>query len=157
MGRILFIVVAILAVLVLAYIGRLVYLVQTMPAPEGFGQGNSSLVCPIDRPSCVSSLNQEDGFKVAALTFSGDAAAAMTKLKKLVANEPRTEVVFASDQRLEVVFKSALFKFRDDVALQINAANNTIDVRSKSRVGYSDLGVNRERVERLRAAFSAAI
>jgi uncharacterized protein (DUF1499 family) len=156
MGRILFIIVVIMAVLVLAYIGRLVYLVQTKPAPEGFGKGNSNLVCPIDRPSCVSSLNQEEGFKVAALAFNGDAAAAMTKLKKLIANEPRTEVLFASEQRLEVVFKSALFKFRDDVTLQINAANNTIDVRSKSRVGYSDLGVNRQRVERLRAAFAGA-
>jgi uncharacterized protein (DUF1499 family) len=156
MGRILFIVFAIVAVLVLAYMGRLVYLVQTKPAPEGFGQGGSNLICPIDRPSCVSSLNQEDGFNVAALTFNGDAATAMTKLKQLIANEPRTEVVFASDQRLEVVFKSALFKFRDDVTLQINPANNTIDVRSKSRVGYSDLGVNRKRVERLRAAFAGA-
>ena len=56
----------------------------------------------------------------------------------------------ATDSYLRAEFKSRVFGFVDDVELQLRAAEEAIAVRSASRVGYSDLGVNRRRVESLR-------
>jgi uncharacterized protein (DUF1499 family) len=53
---------------------------------------------------------------------------------------------------LHAVCRSRLFGWADDLELRIDTEAGVVHVRSASRVGYSDLGVNRRRVERLRAA-----
>ena len=50
-----------------------------------------------------------------------------------------------------------MFRFVDDLECRLDAENRVIHVRSASRVGYSDLGVNRKRVERLRARFGQEV
>jgi uncharacterized protein (DUF1499 family) len=156
---------AVLAVLLIAYMCRLVYLVQSTAAPADFGRGAPLGACPTNKPNCVSSLNSEAEFQAAPFNFSGPADAAMTKLKAAIATEPRVEIVFADATRLDVTFKTALFGFRDDASFAVNLAQELetsnqaqgrIDFHSKSRVGYSDLGVNRKRIERIRAAFAAS-
>ena len=52
-------------------------------------------------------------------------------------------------------FTTLLFRFVDDVEFLLDGGSKTIDVRSASRVGYYDLGVNRRRVEAIRARFEA--
>jgi uncharacterized protein (DUF1499 family) len=132
------------------YVAHLEYLVQTRPPPTGFGEGKSALLCPTDRPSCVSSMNTEADFFSTPYRVQANAAGMMAKLKMAVDTEPNTEIVFESATRLEVVFKSALFRYRDDVTFELEPQTQTIHFRSRSRVGYSDMGVNRERVMRLR-------
>lgn len=145
-----------LVVLVALYSVRLAYLAKNSAAPAGFGAGTSELICPFDRPSCVSSKNTEAGFQIAAFNYSGAPEAALIKLKAAINSEPRVEFRFESGTRIEATFRTALFGFPDDATFEINANNASIDLRSKSRVGYSDLGVNRKRIERIRVAFSAA-
>ncbi len=145
----------VLLVLILAYVLRLIYLVQNTPAAAGFGTGTAITACPTSKPNCVSTLNTEEGFKAYPIAFSGDAASAVAKLKAAIQTEPNVEVVFENAQQIEVTFKTALFGFRDDARFAINPATNHIEFSSASRVGYSDLGVNRKRMERIRAAFSA--
>jgi uncharacterized protein (DUF1499 family) len=99
--------------------------------------------------------NTEDGFKANPIAFSGDTASALAKLKAAIQTEPNVAVVFENPQQIEVTFKTALFGFRDDASFAVNPAANHIEFRSVSRVGYSDLGVNRKRIERIRAAFAA--
>ncbi|CAB1059228.1 hypothetical protein D1BOALGB6SA_3986 [Olavius sp. associated proteobacterium Delta 1] len=48
---------------------------------------------------------------------------------------------------------SLIFQFVDDVELLFSDEKNLIHVKSASRIGYSDLGANRKRVERIRLAF----
>jgi uncharacterized protein (DUF1499 family) len=153
--KIFYVVIIILMVLAIAYAANLEYMVQTRPAPEGFGKGLSELICPTDKPSCVSSMNTEKEFYAEALQYDGNTETAIVQLKKVIANEPRTEIVFEDNQRIEVVFKSLIFRYRDDVVFVLHPDTKTIDFRSKSRVGYSDMGVNRERIERLRTAFTS--
>jgi uncharacterized protein (DUF1499 family) len=154
--KILYSAIIILLLLAIAYAANLEYMVQTRPAPEGFGKGLSEVICPTDKPSCVSSINTEKEFYAKALQYEGDTEAAIVQLKKAIATEPRTEIVFENNQRIEVVFKSLIFRYRDDVVFVTHPDTKTIDFRSKSRVGYSDMGVNRERIERLRIAFTNA-
>ena len=134
----------------LEYAAELEYLVQTRPPPTGFGEGKSELLCPTDRPSCVGSINADADFFSTPFNVQGDAAEMMARLKTAINTEPRVEIVFESDTRLEVVFKSLLFRYRDDVTFVLDTQKQKIDFRSRSRVGYSDMGVNRERIARLR-------
>ena len=145
-----------LLILVLAYAARLIYLVQNTPAAQGFGNGLAITACATAKPNCVSTLNTEDGFKANPIAFSGDAGSALAKLKAAIKTEPNAEVVFENAQQIDVTFKTALFGFRDDASFALNLPANQIEFRSQSRVGYSDLGVNGKRMERIRAAFAAS-
>ena len=69
-----------------------------------------------------------------------------------VAALPDTRVIAASASRLHAESTSDIFGFVDDLELQLRPSQRLIAVRSASRLGYGDLGVNRERVEALRRA-----
>ncbi|MEO8603657.1 MAG: DUF1499 domain-containing protein [bacterium] len=111
--------------------------------------------CPA-KPNCVSSLATDASQRVAPLAYRGDAAAAMQRLRAIIAAQPRATVVEASDRALRAEFRSRIFRFVDDVNCVVDPAASVIQIRSASRLGYSDLGVNRQRVEALRAAFAAS-
>lgn len=109
--------------------------------------------CPAS-PNCVSSLAPDAAHHVAPLPYRGDPAAAMRRLRDVIAAMPRARVVRADDTALQAEFTSRIFRFVDDVDCVVDPAAGVIQVRSASRVGYSDLGVNRARVEAIRAAFA---
>ena len=110
--------------------------------------------CP-SSPNCVSSLATDDGHRVAPLAIPGDASTQMAVLLAVVRDMPRTEIQVQTDNYLWVVFASRLLRFRDDVEFLLGPGDG-VQVRSASRLGYSDLGVNRERVEMIRARLTAA-
>lgn len=71
-------------------------------------------------------------------------------LGKAIAALPRARVVTLTEDYLHAECRSALFRFIDDLELELRAHDNRIAVRSASRLGYWDMGVNRKRVEHLR-------
>ncbi len=104
--------------------------------------------CP-PSPNCVSSQATSEEQRVAPLQLSGtepiqQVAQALQKL-------PRVEIVTQSEGYLHAEFTSAIFRFIDDVEFYWNAQGGWMEVRSASRLGYSDLGVNRDRIEELRS------
>src|SRR5262245_46267656 len=111
--------------------------------------------CP-SKPNCVSSLARDAAHQIAPIAFRGDPAQAMRRLRAVIEAMPRTHIVSASDSALRAEFTSRLFRFVDDVDCVVDSAAGVIQIRSASRVGYSDLGVNRTRVEAIRAAFGSA-
>lgn len=108
--------------------------------------------CP-PSPNCVSSLASDADHHVAPLAYRGDPAAAMRRLRTVIAAMPRATVVAASDSALHAEFRSRLLRFVDDVDCVADPAAAVIQIRSASRVGYSDLGANRQRVDAIRSAF----
>lgn len=141
----------VIAVVCLA--GVLVARVWLTPEPKGLGVRDGRLAdCP-SSPNCVCSQSGDAEHQVAPLTFTGPPGAAMDRLEKLVRSMPRTEVVRRDGDYMHVVFRSFLFRFPDDVEFYAQPASaeepGRIDVRSASRIGYSDLGVNRARVEEI--------
>lgn len=77
----------------------------------------------------------------------------MQRLRQIVNAMPRTRVVATTDDYLHVEFTSALLRFVDDVEFRVDVDAGVIHVRSASRVGRYDFGVNRRRVEAIRDAF----
>lgn len=123
--------------------------------PEDLGpQGMKLGVCPAS-PNCVSSAATDEEHAIAPITIVGDADAAWTSLANTVAALPRTQVVKQEGGYLQAVQTSALMRYRDDVEFLLNRTGGVIEVRSASRVGYGDMGVNRGRIEAVRAALVA--
>ncbi len=107
--------------------------------------------CP-STPNCVSSEAEDDVHRVEPLRYQGSAAAAMDALARLIEAMPRARVVLRSERYLHAEFRSRWFRFVDDLEAQV-ADGGLIHIRSASRIGYGDLGVNRRRVEEIRARF----
>lgn len=118
--------------------------------PSNIGVTNGKLLdCP-NSPNCVSSLSSDAEHKIAPLTYTGDPAKALEALKAVISNMPRTKIITAEGNYLYAEFTSALMGYVDDVEFYLNVDNNLIQVRSASRLGQSDLGVNRDRIEAIR-------
>lgn len=104
--------------------------------------------CP-KSPNCVSSRASDPDRQVAPLKGGENAEQARQRLTAVLDSLPRVSWTAPSDQRIEAQFTSLIFRFTDDVVFKIED-DGTIQVRSASRIGYSDLGANRSRVEMLR-------
>jgi uncharacterized protein (DUF1499 family) len=107
--------------------------------------------CP-SSPNCVSSQASDSEHAIAALPLSGDSAQSRTRLLALLASQPQAKIVSEQDDYIHAEFTSQIMRFVDDVEFLLGP--QAIEVRSASRVGHSDLGVNRERVELLRQKLS---
>jgi len=108
--------------------------------------------CP-DSPNCVVSQSTDEEHKIDPLALESSAPEALAKLKKIILGMERTSIIEETDNYLYAEFKSAGMGFVDDVEFSIDAEKKVIHVRSASRVGYSDLGVNRKRIEAIRLEF----
>lgn len=105
--------------------------------------------CP-DRPNCVSSESLDAEHRIEPFVIKGDPLPVWKEIRRIISDLPRTVIVEATDRYLHAESKSRIFGFIDDLELQLDLATGAVCVRSASRVGYSDMGVNRRRVEELR-------
>ena len=123
--------------------------------PLNLGVRDGKLAAPPSTPNCVSSQAPDEGHHVAPLSFTGDPGVAMQRLKAIVQAMPRTQVIDSRADYLYAEFSTPLMGFVDDVEFYCDG--KVIHVRSASRLGYSDLGVNRKRVAAIRKAFGMAL
>ncbi len=120
--------------------------------PEHLGVREARLApCP-SSPNCVSSDAEDAGHRVEPFALAVPAPDAWRAAREVVAELPRTGIVEETDEYLHAECRSRVFGFVDDLELHLRGEQGVIAVRSASRVGYGDLGVNRKRVESLRAA-----
>lgn len=123
--------------------------------PGSLGPRDGRLAdCP-ETPNCVSSQARDEAHRVAPFPLAGTGAAAIERLAGLVRSLPRARVVAATDTYLRAEFRSAVFRFVDDAEFLVDEAAGVIHVRSAARAGYNDLGVNRRRIEVIRARWDA--
>jgi uncharacterized protein (DUF1499 family) len=122
--------------------------------PKDLGLHGSVLrPCP-SSPNCVSSDAGDASHRVEAFALAVPAPDAWRASRAAVAALPRTLIVSETADYLHAECASALFGFVDDLELHLRASEGRIAVRSASRLGHSDMGVNRRRVEGLRAALA---
>ena len=119
--------------------------------PSNLGVKDGKLAACPSSPNCVNSQADDRQHGIAPHVFSGAAVTAMRKLAHVVAAIPRTQVIQSKADYLYVEFSTPLMGFVDDVEFYCDG--KVIHVRSASRLGYSDLGVNRKRIEAIREAF----
>jgi uncharacterized protein (DUF1499 family) len=125
--------------------------------------------CP-NSPNCVSSQSTDSAHFIEPLRYTGNLADARQKLIDLLENSKRTRLISVETDYIhaelrslilnfvdDVEFRSLILNFVDDVEFYFSSEDPIVHVRSASRTGYYDFGVNRRRVERLRATFENSV
>jgi uncharacterized protein (DUF1499 family) len=123
----------------------------TSPPPRL--RGGRLVPCP-DRPNCVSSQAADSEHAIAPIAMYRDPAAAMSDLADVIRAMHGATVIAAGPDYLHAEFASTVFGFVDDVEFVPDASANVIHVRSAARLGASDFGVNRRRVETIRVTLA---
>lgn len=116
--------------------------------PVGLTEGRLRS-CP-KSPNCVCSQDQDTGHQIEPLRITGVPREAWDRLRDLILELPRTRIVSRDDHYLHAEFTTPLMRFVDDVEFLLDETAGVIHVRSASRIGYSDLGANRKRIEAIR-------
>ncbi len=120
------------------------------PRPKTLGAQAGRLAPCTDRPNCVCSQNDDSEHSIEPLHFKETREDARRRLIEVLSELPRARIVTQQPDYLHVECGSLVFGFVDDVEFQFRDDESLIHVRSASRIGYSDLGVNRKRVELIR-------
>ncbi|MEY4295454.1 MAG: hypothetical protein RLY82_1142 [Pseudomonadota bacterium] len=134
--------------------------------PSNLGVSNGKLKAPSPTENSVSSQAalhaghpMQTYAAITPLAYTGEAAAAWTRLEAALATLPRTTIVTnsadATGRYLYAQSSTLLLRFTDDVEFWQDDTNKVIHVRSSSRLGRKDFGVNRNRIETIRSAFGA--
>lgn len=109
--------------------------------------------CP-SSPNCVSSRSDTERHRIDPLRFSDEPDRAFERLKQVLRSRSDSTLVEERDGYLRVELRTRLFV--DDAEFLLDRAGRVIHLRSASRLGYSDLGTNRRRIEELRTSFGQA-
>lgn len=107
-------------------------------------------------PNCVSSQADDADHFVAPFKIMGSPEKAWQALKQAIISTPRMVVTHENETSLHAEATSFLFRFVDDINVILDEEAQLIHIRSASRIGHSDFGVNRKRIETLRAQLQAA-
>ena len=114
--------------------------------PANLGVQNNRLIpCP-ESPNCVSSYETDEQHGIAPLQAS------LADIERVLLGLDEANIVSASDNYIYAEFTSRIMRYVDDVEFYFDAAAGVTQVRSASRLGHSDLGANRARIEAIRAA-----
>ncbi|MBR9986084.1 MAG: DUF1499 domain-containing protein [Desulfosarcina sp.] len=120
--------------------------------PGNIGLNGGRLTPCSDKPNCVISQGGDKQHHIDPITYEGGKNVALETIKQVVQGMAGTRIMTQTDHYLHVEFRSKIMRFVDDVEFFFPDAA-IIHMRSASRVGYSDFGVNRKRLERIRELF----
>lgn len=130
--------------------------------PGNLGVRDGRLLPPSPTPNSVSSqaglylpAGQRSYASIPPLPLRGGGAATIARLKAIVQGMPGAEVVKSEPDYLYAQFTTRLMKYVDDVEFWFDPAAQAVQVRSASRLGNRDFGVNRDRVEAIRQQLAA--
>jgi uncharacterized protein (DUF1499 family) len=122
------------------------------PATLGVKDGRLA-PCPLS-PNCVSSQSIDKEHAIEPLIYAMSTLAAHDALKKIILGMKRAEIITDSGVYIHAEFTSAIWRFVDDVEFYFDEKAKTVHIRSASRLGKSDFGVNRKRMGSIRALWN---
>lgn len=113
--------------------------------------------CPT-KPNCVNSQAKDKKHFIEPIVITGSPLEAKKHILNILKELKRSKVKVVEDNYIRAEFTSGVFRFVDDVEFYFpgtKSKKKIIHVRSASRIGHSDLGVNRKRIEQIRSKFKA--
>jgi uncharacterized protein (DUF1499 family) len=113
--------------------------------PQNIGVRDGRLTACPESPNCVSSFESSEQHSIAPLNAN------LAQIQQVLLTLDEANIVQQSSNYLYAEFTSSLMGYVDDVEFLYDAASNQTHVRSASRLGYSDMGANRKRIEAIRA------
>ena len=120
---------------------------KNLMIPKSTGIKNGKLYeCP-NSPNCVSSQAKDAKHYIDPLPYTSES---LNEIKTYLKEHYNTDVVEETPTYLHVVITTKILRFKDDLEFLVDRKNQVIHVRSASRVGYSDMNVNRKRIEKMK-------
>ena len=127
---------------------------SAVPSNLGVKEG---LLAPLpDSPNAVSSQTDQVDKRVEPFPYSGNLEQTKALIKKAASDFGGAQILVEKPDYLHLVFTVPFIPFKDDVEFFFSEMERVVHYRSASRLGYSDLGVNRKRYERLRSLYEQA-
>ena len=108
--------------------------------------------CP-KSPNCVSTQAIDEKQKMEPINYSGDLKDAKAKIIDIINSLKRSKIITNEENYIHIEFRTATFRFVDDVEFLFDDKDKIIHFRSRARMGYSDMGVNRKRMEEITKLF----
>jgi len=140
------------SILTLAFLIFIILLTSSCSQIPQLGLSHNQLFpCP-STPNCVCSENPVQSGYAAPLRFTNHQDESWQRARETI-TAMGGRIVEENDHYLHAVFTSRFFRFVDDLELRLDETAGVIHFRSASRTGYSDLGVNRKRIETLRSLY----
>ena len=112
--------------------------------PQNIGVQDGRLTACPDSPNCVSSFESDGEHGIQPLQAN------LHQVERVLLGLVEANIVESRDGYLYAEFTSRLMRYVDDVEFLEDSTAGVIHVRSASRLGYSDLGANRKRIENIR-------
>ena len=141
----------IIAFIVVLFVGFFVYVSISNKSPEGLGVNDGELLpCP-SSPNCVSTQSSPEDTEhyAAPIVYTGDRMKTQLLIESSILNKGNAHLVSSTLGYVHFEIKSSLVGYIDDVEFYLPAADSVVHVRSASRVGYSDFGINRKRIRQI--------
>lgn len=117
--------------------------------PKNLGVTNGKLALMPNKPNAVSSQTEEKDKKIEALEFKENLMESKQQVIKAIDNYGNGKIIKNEKNYLYIVFTTGMMKYHDDVEFYFDESKKLIQIRSASRIGYSDMGLNRERYNKL--------
>ena len=125
--------------------------IKTSKKPIGIIDGKFH-PCP-KSPNCVSTQGTDERHRMEPIKYSSTVAEAKGKIKNIITSFKRTKLITETENYLHFEFRTATFKFVDDVEFYFDDSTKLIHFRSAARLGWSDMGVNRKRMGKIRELY----
>jgi uncharacterized protein (DUF1499 family) len=135
-----------IVIVLMGIIGFLFWKNLSMPKTTGLVHGHLQ-ACP-KSPNCVCSCQDDKAHYISPLPFSSEKT--LEQIQAFLSKHYIAQVVQRTPDYLHVVVTTSVLRFKDDLEFVVDREKGVVEVRSGSRVGYSDVGVNRARIEALR-------
>lgn len=113
---------------------------------------------PVPRtPNCVSSMADKNDAKhyIEPISYQGELETVKEHLLAAIQSQPNVKLIKQEPDYWYFTFQTPMLKFTDDVEFYFPADEKRVHMRSASRIGYSDWGTNRKRLESVRSAFAS--
>lgn len=122
--------------------------------PKNVGITNGKFnPCP-SSPNCVSTQSIDEKHKMDPIKFEDSLKEARSKIINIIKSLKRSKIIVETEKYLHIEFRTAVWRFVDDVEFYFDDIEKIIHFRSAARLGYSDMGVNRKRMENIKKSFT---
>lgn len=122
-------------------------------SPNNLGVNDGMLAKMPKKPNAVSSQTEEKDKKVEALEFKENLVDSKKKVIKAIESYGNAKIIKNETNYIYVVFTTGIMKYHDDVEFYFDESKKLIQIRSASRIGYSDMGLNRERYNKIKEVY----
>lgn len=144
----------ILLVIIISVIFLLFNMNKNSRDGEAYGLVEGRLSKCSSKPNCVCSEHKDDSIQyIDPIIIDKNTTVDYVTILKDIISDMGGNIQVESSDYLAATFTSAMFKFVDDLEIRIDASQKVIHLRSASRVGYSDMGVNKKRASLLKKLF----